>query len=120
MTGVIVPIRGGFRTVSERDARNRHDHAETCYYYRVSPTVHIKTARLCRWRFLMSPEEIGVIVAKRRRELRLNQNELAELACVSERFVRDLEHGKLTVRLDKTFSVFAVLGLSVTVAVNTK
>lgn len=68
----------------------------------------------------MSPEEICAAVAQRRRVLRLNQNELAELAGVSERFVRDLAHGKLSVQLDKMCDVLAALGLSLTVAVNRK
>lgn len=50
-------------------------------------------------------------VRSRRRDLRLRQRDLAELAGTSERFVRDLEHGKATVRLDKVAAVLAVLGL---------
>jgi y4mF family transcriptional regulator len=54
---------------------------------------------------------IGPKVAARRRELGLGQEELAELAGVSVRFVRSLEHGKLTARLDKIEAVIDVLGL---------
>lgn len=47
----------------------------------------------------------------RRRELGLRQVDVAELAGVSERFVRLLESGKGSVRLDKVAPVLEVLGL---------
>jgi len=50
-------------------------------------------------------------IAARRRELGLRQVDLAELAGVSERFVRLLESGKPSVRLDKVDPVLEVLGL---------
>lgn len=50
-------------------------------------------------------------IAVRRRELGLRQVDLAELAGVSERFVRLLESGKASVRLDKVEPVLEVLGL---------
>jgi HTH-type transcriptional regulator/antitoxin HipB len=50
-------------------------------------------------------------VRARRRQLRLRQDELADLAGVSERFVYALEHGKQSVRLDKVLGVLAALGL---------
>jgi y4mF family transcriptional regulator len=43
--------------------------------------------------------------------LRLRQDELADLAGVSERFVHSLENGKQTVQLDKVIAVLSVLGL---------
>lgn len=47
----------------------------------------------------------------RRQELGLRQIDVAELAGVSERFVRLLESGKDSVRLDKVTPVLEVLGL---------
>jgi HTH-type transcriptional regulator / antitoxin HipB len=47
----------------------------------------------------------------RRRYLKLRQDELAELAGVSERFVYALENGKRSVQLDKVTAVLAALGL---------
>lgn len=47
----------------------------------------------------------------RRTELGLTQAELAELAETSERFVRALEAGKSTARLDKVMAVAHALGL---------
>lgn len=56
-------------------------------------------------------ETLGSVVRRRRRELHLNQLDLAQLAGVSERFVREVEHDKQTLRLDKLTTVLAVLGL---------
>lgn len=50
-------------------------------------------------------------LSARRRELGLRQVDVAELAGVSERFVRLLESGKESVRLDKVMPVLEVLGL---------
>jgi y4mF family transcriptional regulator len=47
----------------------------------------------------------------RRVELRLRQEEVADLAGVSERFVYALENGKQTVQLDKMLAVVHALGL---------
>ncbi|MBM7520548.1 type II toxin-antitoxin system Y4mF family antitoxin [Nocardioides nitrophenolicus] len=50
-------------------------------------------------------------VRARRAVLRLRQDELADLAGVSERFVHALEKGKRTVQLDKVVAVLNALGL---------
>ena len=50
-------------------------------------------------------------VRRRRRDLGLRQDELADLAQVSERFVYALEGGKSSVQLDKVLAVLAALGL---------
>ena len=51
------------------------------------------------------------IVRARRRQLELRQEDLADLAGVSLRFVQALEAGKRTVQLDRVEAVLAVLGL---------
>jgi len=45
-----------------------------------------------------------------RRSAGLSQVELAQRTCVGLRFVRDLEQGKPTVRLDKVNQVLAIFG----------
>ena len=50
-------------------------------------------------------------VRARRRALGLSQGELAALAGVSERWIRALEQGKRTVRLDSLVAVLDGLGL---------
>lgn len=54
---------------------------------------------------------IGQQVRAARRQLGLDQQTTALLAGVSERFLRDLEHGKATVRLGHVLDVLDVLGL---------
>lgn len=61
----------------------------------------------------MRVEELGATVESRRKALGLGQEELAELAEVSVRFVRAIEHGKVTARLDKVLDVVDALGLEV-------
>lgn len=55
--------------------------------------------------------DLGATIRQRRKELHLTQCDLADLAEVSERFVRALEAGKGNVQLDKVAEVLAVLGL---------
>lgn len=47
---------------------------------------------------------------KKRKQLNLTQPELAERAGVGLRFIRELEQGKETVRLDKVNQVLALFG----------
>ena len=54
---------------------------------------------------------LGGQVRARRRELGLRQDELADLAGVSIRFVHTLEADKPTVQLDRVRAVLDVLGL---------
>ena len=59
----------------------------------------------------VTPEEIGNALKIRRKEYQLRQEEVAEFARVSERFVREVEKGKQTVRLDKLIDVLTAVGL---------
>ena len=56
-------------------------------------------------------ERLAAEVRQRRIDLALSQSEVAALAGTSVRWIRDLEHGKATVRLDKVADVMAALGL---------
>lgn len=60
---------------------------------------------------------ISRAVRERRKSLRLSQQELADLAACSTRFIHALEHGKQTVRLDKLLDVLEVLGMELTTTV---
>jgi y4mF family transcriptional regulator len=53
---------------------------------------------------------IAEFVKKKRQEANLNQIELATKAGVGLRFVRDLEQGKETLRLDKVNQVLKLFG----------
>lgn len=49
-------------------------------------------------------------IKERRKTLGLTQNELADRAGVGLRFIRDLEQGKQTLRMDKVNQVLALFG----------
>ena len=58
----------------------------------------------------MSSEEFGRRIRKRRKEIGLNQAEVALASGTGVRFVSDLEKGKETCQLGKTLKVAANLG----------
>jgi y4mF family transcriptional regulator len=55
---------------------------------------------------------IAAAVRNRRRALELTQQDVADLAGVSERFVRFVEQGKASVRVDSLAAVLDSLGLA--------
>lgn len=57
--------------------------------------------------------ELSDFVKEKRNDARLTQPELAEKAGVGLRFVRDLEQGKETMRLDKVNQVLQLFGYQV-------
>jgi y4mF family transcriptional regulator len=59
-------------------------------------------------------------VRARRAALRLTQHDLAQLAGVSERFVRFVEQGKPSVQLDSLLSLLGTLGLELQLATRTR
>jgi HTH-type transcriptional regulator / antitoxin HipB len=64
-------------------------------------------------------EALAAKVRTRRSALRLTQHDLAQLAGVSERFVRFVEQGKPSVQLDSLVAVLDTLGLELKVASRT-
>ena len=54
---------------------------------------------------------LATVLRRRRAALDLRQDELADLAGVSERFVHSVEAGKATVQLDKLLAVLDAVGL---------
>ena len=54
---------------------------------------------------------IASFVKERRKQLKFTQTELAMRAGVGLRFVRELEQGKSTLRLDKVNQVLALFGV---------
>ena len=59
----------------------------------------------------MTAEELGALVRLRRKELNLNQSELALASATGRRFISDLENGKESCELGKTLKVLAGLGI---------
>jgi len=58
-------------------------------------------------------EALGQAIRQERKRQALTQVELAALAGVGVRFLRELEHGKLGCQLGQTFSVLTTLGITV-------
>lgn len=58
----------------------------------------------------MSYESLAVFVSKRRKSQKLTQQQLADKVGVGLRFVRELEGGKPTLRLDKVNEVLRLFG----------
>lgn len=69
-------------------------------YYTVSD-IHMKEKQLT---------SLAKFVKQRRKILKINQTELSEKAGVGLRFVRDLEQGKQTLRMDKVNDVLKLFG----------
>jgi y4mF family transcriptional regulator len=58
-------------------------------------------------------DSLRLFVKQKRKELKLTQVDLALNAGVGLRFIRDLEQGKKTLRLDKVNDVLALFGKEV-------
>lgn len=54
--------------------------------------------------------KLSLFVKQKRKQLKLTQPELAERVGVGLRFIRELEQGKQTLRLDKVNQVLALFG----------
>ena len=61
----------------------------------------------------MTFTQISEAIQSRRKSLGLTQLELADLAEVSERLIRDLETGRVTIKTDKLLSILEALGLEI-------
>ena len=57
----------------------------------------------------------GLAIRNRRKERKLTQKQLAELTGLSSSFISDLENGKETVEMGKSFLLASMLGLNITV-----
>ena len=58
----------------------------------------------------MGKTELQSFIKAKRKQLNLNQSELAEKAGVGLRFIREMEQGKTTLRLDKVNQVLRLFG----------
>jgi HTH-type transcriptional regulator/antitoxin HipB len=63
--------------------------------------------------------QLAAGVRARRADLRLSQQDLADMAGVSERFVRFVEQGKPSLRLDTLLALLDTLGLELQLATRT-
>jgi HTH-type transcriptional regulator/antitoxin HipB len=79
-------------------------------------------ARSCLEGLVIKPsfsQHLAAEVRARRAVLRLTQHDLAQLAGVSERFVRFVEQGKQSVQLDSLVALLDTLGLELQVGART-
>lgn len=58
-----------------------------------------------------NPSELGALIARRRKELKLTQDDLATAAGTSRRFLHEVEHGKANARIGLVFQLCAELGI---------
>ena len=58
----------------------------------------------------MNKAELQDFIKSKRKQLNLTQSELAEKAGVGLRFIRELEQGKATLRMDKVNQVLKLFG----------
>ncbi|WP_091424195.1 type II toxin-antitoxin system Y4mF family antitoxin [Arthrobacter sp. OV608] len=78
--------------------------------------------RSCLERSAIKPsfsDHVAAEVRARRAVLRLTQHDLAQLAGVSERFVRFVEQGKPSVQLDSLLALLDTLGLELQLVTRT-
>lgn len=59
----------------------------------------------------MNAEELGKIIRNRRKSLKMKQADLALVSGTGVRFISDLENGKETCVVGKTFKVLENLGI---------
>lgn len=64
---------------------------------------------------IMDTIEIGKIITRRRQEMRLTQQELADIANISRRTLIDLEHGRNDTSVRRLTRVLMSLGLQLDV-----
>ncbi len=62
---------------------------------------------------ILNTEALGEVIRKERKRQKVTQSELAALAGVGVRFLRELEHGKSSCQLGRTLEVLHTLGISI-------
>lgn len=65
---------------------------------------------------MVKPSSLAGVLRARRKHLGLTQQDAADLAGVSVRFVHDCEAGKETVQLDRVQALASALGLSLSLS----
>lgn len=65
----------------------------------------------------MNIHELGNILQKRRQELQLKQEDLAEMAGITTRTIHKIEHGLANPSLETLLKLTAVLGFEISVGI---
>ena len=77
--------------------------------------THLFSRKGMKIHAILSAKDLGELIKKRRRQLRLKQPELALVSGTGIRFISDLENGKETCRLGLSLRVLSTLGLRISV-----
>ncbi|OQY11612.1 MAG: transcriptional regulator [Desulfobacteraceae bacterium 4572_19] len=59
------------------------------------------------------PRYIGTAIRNVRKKKNMTQKDLSDITATSVKFISDVERGKATVQMDKTFDLLRALGLKV-------
>ena len=70
-----------------------------------------KTSRAGRFMKITTAKDFGKLIRDTRRKAKLTQSQLAAASGIGERFVRELEKGKVTCQLEKALLVAQMLGI---------
>lgn len=96
------------------NGRNRQDLADFCTVVLFLRSDHPNRQDLADSKGArMEITRISEAIKRRRKALGLTQLELADLADVSERLIRDIETGRLTIKTEKLLAVLEALGLEI-------
>ncbi len=60
--------------------------------------------------------QIGKIIRKKRKFMKLTQKDLADICNVGTRFISELENGKKTLEIDRVFKVIRGVGLNIDIS----
>ena len=82
----------------------------TLFFLYLHPKGYNYFKRLPLKKFTAMDMSLSSFVKERRKQLNLTQTDLAEKSGVGLRFVRELEQGKQTLRMDKINQVLALFG----------
>lgn len=64
---------------------------------------------------IFDSKDFGIAIKKRRKELGYTQSYISEVTGCSASFISDLENGKVTAELGKSFMIANILGLTISV-----
>jgi len=73
-----------------------------------------------RYKYKVMNNDLSAFVKEKRKQFELTQLELSEKSGVGLRFVRELEQGKNTLRMDKVNQVLALFGAELSATVINK
>ena len=85
------------------------------YYQNTSLSLHPK-----RYNFKVMSSNLSAFVKEKRKQFGLTQQELSEKSGVGLRFVRELEQGKNSLRMDKVNQVLSLFGAELSATVINK